>query len=565
MKIHKIALLTLITLLTTIGQTPINLPAIVGITQALAQTPQARKAEADRLLKQGNQQLQTSQFEAALQSLNQALTLYREIKDYQGEGWTLAGLGLVYVELQNYPQAINYYQQSLVIARKIKYSTLEALVESMLTNAQIKSNPRKAEADKLLEQGFEKLKVSHFEAALQSLNQALILYREIKDRQGEGIALSNLSIAYVRLGDYPKAIEYLQQSLAIARELKNLGGEAEVLNVLGATYSLLGDYKKAIDYHQQSLAIARELKQRQHEGKVLGDIGAVYFELGDYKKSLDYLQQDLAIARELKNRDGERRALNHLGATYHVLGDYKKAIDYLQQSLAIARELKQRQHEVLGNLGLIYGTLGEYKKAIEYLQQTLAIAREIKDSDAEGKTLSNLGFTLYKEGNLAEAEKTLYEGIKVYESLRDKKLPDNNKVSLFDTQRSTYRTLQQVLIAQNKTNAALEIAERGRARAFVELLASRVSTNNKQADKSPEPPTIADIKQIAEQQNATLVQYSIIVDEFKISGKQQIKESDLYIWVVKPTGEVTFRKVDIKPLWQKDNTTLAKLLTVRPF
>jgi hypothetical protein len=47
MKLHKIALLILITLLTTIGQTPINLPAIVGITQVLAQTPQARKTEAD--------------------------------------------------------------------------------------------------------------------------------------------------------------------------------------------------------------------------------------------------------------------------------------------------------------------------------------------------------------------------------------------------------------------------------------------------------------------------------------------------------------------------------------
>ncbi len=114
------------------------------------------------------------------------------------------------------------------------------------------------------------------------------------------------------------------------------------------------------------------------------------------------------------------------------------------------------------------------------------------------------------------------------------------KSLFFDTQSNTYRILQQVLIAQNKTDAALEIAERGRARAFVELLASRVSTNNKQVDKSPQSLTIAEIKQIAKQQNATLVQYSIIKDDFKVAGKQKYQESDLYIWVIKPTGEVTF-------------------------
>jgi hypothetical protein len=45
-------------------------------------------------------------------------------------------------------------------------------------------------------------------------------------------------------------------------------------------------------------------------------------------------------------------------------------------------------------------------------------------------------------------------------------LTDENKVFLFDTQVRTYGILQQVLIAQNKLEAALEIAERGRARAL---------------------------------------------------------------------------------------------------
>ena len=187
------------------------------------------------------------------------------------------------------------------------------------------------------------------------------------------------------------------------------------------------------------------------------------------------------------------------------------------------------------------------------------MAREIKNRLSEGIAFNNLGLAYYRYGKLTFAENTFTEGIKVYESLRDRKLKDSEKVRLFDTQRSTYRTLQQVLIAQNKTEAALEISERGRGRAFVELLASRLSPNFQ--EQSPKPPNIEEIKQITKSQNSTLVQYSIISNSFKIAGKQEFKQSELYIWVIKPTGEVTFRKTDLKPLWQKENTTLRQLVT----
>nr|WP_089126292.1 CHAT domain-containing tetratricopeptide repeat protein [Tolypothrix sp. NIES-4075] len=417
-------------------------------------------------------------------------------------------------------------------------------------------NQRKAEADRLLQQGIQQVQTSQFTAALQSWQQALQIYREIKDRQGEGQSLGNLGIAYLNLEDYPKAIEYQQQSLAIAREIKDRQGEDAALGNLGNAYLSLRNYPKTIKYHQLRLAIAREIKDRQGEGQSLGNLGLAYYSLGDYPKAIEYQQQLLVIAREIKDRQSEGKAL--------------------------------------GNLGLAYLSFGDYPKAIEYQQQWLAIAREIKDRESEAHSLNNLGVAFYKSGNLSAAEKTLYEGIKVLESLRGRELKDSEKVSFFDTQRNTYRTLQLVLIAENKSDAALEIAERGRARAFVELISSRLANGNTEA-KSPEPPTIAEMKQIAKAQNATLVQYSIIYDDFKVAektsprqmlqrreppqrtgspspllakergvrqdgvrsiAKSQYKESELYIWVIKPTGEVKFHPVDLKPLWQQQNTSL---------
>jgi CHAT domain-containing protein/tetratricopeptide (TPR) repeat protein len=564
-----------------------------------------RKAAADRLLQQGFEQYQTSQFTAALQSLQQALIIYRQIKNRYGEARALGLQGEAYLKLGDKANAIASFKQALAIAKEINNQELEKIAQEALQFAQTQNDPRKAAADRLLQQGVEQNQTSQFTAALQSLQQALIIYRQIKNRYGEGAALGNLGNAYNALEEYDKAIEYYTSSLAIAREVKDRRGEGQSLGNLGSVYHALGDYTKAIEYHTSSLVIAREIKDRRGEGTALGNLGSAYNALGEYTKAIEYYSSRLLIAREIKDRLGEGIVLGNLGSAYYALGQYTKAIEYYSSSLAIAREIKDRlgegnalgnlggvdyalgdytkaieyhtsrlaitreikdrrgEGQSLANLGLAYTALGEYTKAIEYLTSSLAIAREIKDIQGEGRSLNNLGLAFYESGNLPQAETTLYTGIEVWESIRGK-LGNNDsyKVSIFEEQARTYRLLQKVLITQNKTHEALEISERGRARAFVELLTSRLSNTNTSQTSQPavDKPTISLLQKIAKQQNATLVQYSIIPDTFKIDGKEQTKESELYIWVIKPTGEITFRKSDLKPLWQKENTTLAKLV-----
>ncbi|MEH2061705.1 MAG: CHAT domain-containing tetratricopeptide repeat protein [Nostoc sp.] len=197
----------------------------------------------------------------------------------------------------------------------------------------------------------------------------------------------------------------------------------------------------------------------------------------------------------------------------------------------------------------------EYTQALNHTQESLKIAREIQALGAEGDALNNLGGIHFKFGNLGEAEKFLRTAMEAWESIRAR-LGDNDayKVSVFEEQARTYRLLQKVLIAQNKITEALEVAERGRARAFVELLASRLSPSEN-PESTIASPTLQQIKQMAKAQNATLVEYSIIGDEFKVEGKLGFADSELYIWVIKPTGEVAFSSVDLKPLWQTENTT----------
>ena len=413
------------------------------------------------------------------------------------------------------------------------------------------------EAWRLTEVAVRQFNTSQFREALQTFEQALFIYRAIKEPKSEGTVLSNIGSVYWNLGQYPQALKYYEQALVISKEVGDKVGEGTILSNIGNVYVDLGQYPQALKYYEQALVIHKEVDNKVMEGTTLNNIGEVYRNLGEYPQALKYYEQSLVITKEVGNKVMEGTTLHNIGLVYDSLGEYPQALKYYEQSLVISKKVSKKATEgtTLNNIGAVYNSLGEYPQALKYYSQALVIHKEVGNKPMEGITLSNLGAAYNSLGQYADAEKPLFAAIEVAESLRPG-LTDASKIAIFETQANPYRFLQQSLVAQNKTNDALEIAERGRARAFVELLAQRQSSNPSN-QLTVKPPTIQQIKLIAKTQNATLVQYSIVYDDFKNQGKEDWRQSSLYIWVVKPTGEVAFKQVDLKSL----KTPLAELVT----
>ena len=403
----------------------------------------------------------------------------------------------------------------------------------------------KSEAARLLDLCREDIKKNQFQAALQSCQQAVTTAQTMGDRSTQAKSLNILGNAYLNTGNVKQALTNYQQALPIAQAIKDRVLESKVLLNLGEAANKLGDTAKAKALFQQALAIAQEIKDAQLvsaakaqiqkpekvEADKLLEQGNKQLDTSQFQAALRSYQQALKIYQSIQDREGEAHSLGNLGLAYYNLGDYKRAIDYYNQSLTIASAIGDLLGEAisLGNLGPAYDNLGDYKRAIDYQIQSLTIARAIGDRLGEAKSLNNLGVALLDSGNPKAAEENLRNAIAVHECMR-KDLGSNDafKISIFETQASSYRLLQQALVAQNQTTEALLVAEGGRNKAFIELLAQR-----QQLSSAPVQLSIAQIRQIAKQQHATLVEYSIALN-------------NLYIWVIKPTTEVTFHKVDIK-------------------
>ncbi len=441
----------------------VTLPVVNGklsslVPAVIAQNTDARKAEADQLLQLCRQNLDNNQVKLAIQSCQQAVIAYRQIKDLSGEAKSTANLGNAYVndgqyrqaisvlenavkiaqeskerrvealaflylggayyELGEFKESIEFFQQTLTIAKEIKDADLEKIAEKIM-----EAEKQRKEADRLLQQGVQQYEISQFREALQSWEKALQIYQEIKNRQGEAASLDNLGSAYRSLGQYQKAIDLHKKSLVINREIVNRQGEANSLNNLGNAYQSRGEYQTAINYHQQSLAITRELDDRSGEAKALGNLGVDYHLLGQYQKAINYHQQFLEIAEKIGYLKGEADSLGNLGNVYQSLGQYQKAIDYHKKSLDIAKKIGDQGSKArsLGNLGNAYQSLGQYQKAIDYHRESLAMARDIGLRQEEGSSLNNLGVAHYFLGEYEKAIDYLKQTLDIAKKIGDLK------------------------------------------------------------------------------------------------------------------------------------------------
>ncbi len=467
---------------------------------AIAQTDTA-----DRLFQQGLQQAQTGHLDAAVQTWQQALPLYQQSQNLLGTANVLEKLGTAALTQERYRDAIGHFTALLPFFAAPPLATRRAF------------------------------------------------------------ALSNLGIAHKNLGHYSQAAKLQRQAGSLLWQLSQaaLGSHrtqlrqalGQVLLNLGNAEEAQGSYEKAQQAYEQSLKLAIAVGDRPGESLALTNLGGIASKLGQDERAIARLEESLPLAAQ--DPAGQASTLLNLGAIYHFrsqsgqTGDLQTALRYYQDSLALAEKTQNRAlaAAALSSLGIAYEDRKDYPQAIAFHQKSIALATAIGDPEIQAKSLNNLGHTFFAAQRLPEAIATLRQAIARLDVLR-LGLTDNYKVAIFDTQLNSYNLLQQILIADRQPEAALEASEQGRARAFAELLTQRQG----QPDAVP-PITLAQIRQIAQRQQATLVEYAIVPDDdFKFRGKQRGREAELFIWVVQPTGKIDFRRVDLKSRWLQQGT-----------
>jgi serine phosphatase RsbU (regulator of sigma subunit) len=247
-----------------------------------------------------------------------------------------------------------------------------------------KTGYKKGLAESLRNLGLFHTKLSEFiDLSFVESNEALEIYRELKDQPGEANTLYNLAVACINIGDYHKALENQFASLMLRRQLGDSKGEAESMNNLGFIYGKFGDHEKALEYQFKSLEIRREINDKMGEGNSLINISSIYDSMKKYDLSLKYVTESLEIKKQVNDNHGVGVCLNRIGSIYYFLDQYEKALECFLEGQKIMKvsEDSWGLSRYAFDIARTYMKKGEYERSLEYFNEALALAKQVKSKE----------------------------------------------------------------------------------------------------------------------------------------------------------------------------------------
>ena len=172
----------------------------------------------------------------------------------------------------------------------------------------------RAKAKALGGAGYIALFQGQYEVARRFLEEGLVLYRELEDK--EGIASSLIYLGFVAvLGerDLETIPALYEEAVGLGPEIGDRRVAANLLLFQGLVITSQGDHERASALHEEALAMFREIRDVQGMGHCLNNLALGAVVEGDYDKASLLIRENLRIARESDYKLGIQYSLLGLG------------------------------------------------------------------------------------------------------------------------------------------------------------------------------------------------------------------------------------------------------------
>jgi len=190
------------------------------------------------------------------------------------------------------------------------------------------------------------------------------------------LGLAKLAIAdvYSIMGNHDNAVKYYQNAIKIFREVKDSIKVATALTNAGDDYFNNGKLDSALIYFGESDKIFRKANYPIGTAYNNGNIGMVYAEQGKDDQAEVNINEAITILEELQDYYPISVYLTYMSDIYLRKNDWSRAISYAQRSLDLAQRygLKEQISESNLKLSELYDYVGNYKKSNSYYKNHIA-------------------------------------------------------------------------------------------------------------------------------------------------------------------------------------------------
>lgn len=414
-----------------------------------------RLAEARALRGRGATYTLLGRVEQSFDPLRKALAIAESEGDSVLQVRVLQSIGISRHDLGRHPAALLAYERALSLAGALGDPALEGPLWNNVASV--------------------RYRLGEYSATIEALERARALLPP--DSRSYGRVLANIGRAHVLLGEYGDALPMYEAARDLALRHGDRHLQGIVHDRMANLHERTGQNDRAIEENLAALEIARSIGLRQGESATLENLGRLKRKAGDLEGAL----ADLQAARAIQEADGDDTGLGTtlalLAEVHSARGDLAGARRMYALAIEIDRAAGQRVQEATSRLGLSAMLLdaGETSEALAQADTALTHARAAGQADLAAQARWRRALALRASGRPDAALAELRRATATIESLRTTLTTDPAKIGFLEERQRPFHELVDLLLERGRAEEALEVAERARARALVDLLARRVN------------------------------------------------------------------------------------------
>jgi serine/threonine protein kinase/Tfp pilus assembly protein PilF len=238
----------------------------------------------------------------------------------------------------------------------------------------------------------------------ETLTQALIAFRKVKNKVGESLVLNAFGIAHLRIAEHATAASYFQDALSLRDATSQPSERAKTLANLAIAASLTRKTELAESSLKEALSLITDIGDLEQEAHINDTLGFLYEEQGEFEKALLHYKRGLDIRVQIDDKVLKPESMSNVAYMHFLIGDLSLADIYWQQAKTLFERNNDQSHllRTYQNLAQLSLVKGDNNAATRYLSE---VDGKLNQQNDQEKMVNHLLFSYFHfaNGKLIEA------------------------------------------------------------------------------------------------------------------------------------------------------------------
>ena len=182
---------------------------------------------------------------------------------------------------------------------------------------------------------------NRLDSAIDHLEDAIRLSREIKNIEQEASSMMTLGNCYKAKGEFDTAEEKYLASIVIAKKYNFQRTLAGNYNNMGSLMRMRDRLDEAMAYYERAIVINTEAKNDQWLSYNYNNIGNILKQQKRSNEAIGYFQKSMEMKKRINDDRGRIQTLLNIAETYRIIGDYKNAYKFSEEYIQLNDSLNK--------------------------------------------------------------------------------------------------------------------------------------------------------------------------------------------------------------------------------